>query len=164
MTQTRKEWIVNGALAAAIALVLVLVGAQSFAPLPEDPVARIAAPATAPVAGAGMSETIYSNLSRRNIFRALVTRSPSPTPPPPTPTPTPDLSNAVGQWKYKYPFRSRNMYIFADKDDKEIELKAGEPFKVNDGSQDFEITVEPSGRYEVIIRYGDQSITKSMLE
>ncbi|MBN1868659.1 hypothetical protein JW916_15365 [Candidatus Sumerlaeota bacterium] len=171
MTQTRKEWLVNGALAVAIALVIVLIGGQSFAPLPDEPPVRLA-DRRPPIGDTEFSETTYTrsrlfesptdNLARRNVFRALVTRSPSPTPKPPTPTPTPDLSKAVGEWKYSYPVRRTNTFVFADKNGKEIQIPAGKPFIVEEGRQKFEITVEPSGRYDVIIRYGDQMVKKSI--
>jgi hypothetical protein len=166
MSPNTREWIINGALMAGIAVFLVLIGTGQFTGDKEDQGTGLETPAPTPTPLPGpINESVYGifpNIGTLAILRELVTPPPTPTPPPPTPAPTPSLERAIKNWQFEYFLPSRQTYIFSIKgappDGPEIRIKVGEFVTAQDPGtrQDMKVTAKPgTARNRVIVESSD---------
>jgi len=110
----------------------------------------------------------YPNLGKADIFRPLITPLPATPTPTPTAAATPSLEKATENWKLFYRRRGigkPTSWVFKNtkRENQKTEIQEGKTLIVNDGAQDFEITVKGSvdRPLSVTLQYKDQEKTFS---
>ncbi|MFP4379269.1 MAG: hypothetical protein ACLFUS_02105 [Candidatus Sumerlaeia bacterium] len=161
-----KEWAINLVLLAGIIMFIFLIGRNRFSPSDIENMGTSQG-STGKNDGPG-NETEYGPttatgdsfeaLGTLNIFRDLVTPTPTAPPRTPTPAPTPNLADVVGKWEFAYPIRSRNQFVFTEGKE-EIVLEEGVSKNIRDPKtkQFVPVTARAKGRYGVIVEGAGQS-------